>query len=87
MLQIIITKSDTVSGGELQIAIQSVFESMKGRGRHGCFPFVHAISAKSGMGIADLKRDICRVVYREQEVVTDDESTDDEEGNATHIQA
>ena len=56
-----------MSARELHLAVHTAFDSMRLKKRNGCFPFVHTISSKTGMGIADLKRDITRTIYRESE--------------------
>ena len=45
--------------------MSSVFADMDKKSRNGCFPFVHAVSSKTGSGILDFKKDIARVIYRD----------------------
>jgi selenocysteine-specific translation elongation factor len=54
---------------------------MHKRTRNGCVPIVHAVSAKTGSGIEDLKKDIARVVYRDEEMddLTDAPDPDEKE--------
>lgn len=64
-IQVVLTKTDCVSKNELFKAIQSVFIELNKRNRQAGVPFVHIVSAKSGEGIEDLKREIGGIVYQE----------------------
>ena len=72
--QIVLTKADCVSARELYLAVHTAVDAMRLKKRNGCFPFVHTISAKTGLGLADFKRDIARTVYREAEEIIETEA-------------
>lgn len=60
--QIVLTKSDLCSLGDLMKSLESVLtEVMHGTQRHHCIPFVHVVSSRTGFGIQPLKQCIAEM--------------------------
>ena len=54
--QVVLTKTDASSAPELHHALDSVFAQLMKKGGLNCgLPFVHAVSAKTGSGLEELK--------------------------------
>jgi len=61
--QVILTKTDASSKPELSGALQSTFDELMREGKLACgLPLVHAVSAKSGEGIEQLKMAIAEIL-------------------------